>query len=832
MGIIIKFIIRSIKEKKFRTFLIIFAVALSGALYFASTSLSDSLIELYTSKMRQATGNADIMILPQKDSPSEVVSTAPAERVRDKTQYIIKAVDGTGRYKTGPKEYERISLTGMTLKDYQTMNDLQLSKRLKDVSFEGSSMIISQMTAEKYHLNIGDQMEIYINGIRRNVKIYGIALPTGMFLDESHEPKALITYKGLCDYMETEEKPTAIYVKAAEGVNIEALIGELQKGYPKYGVREPFSKEEIYDNTSMISMPLLLMTFIVTFMSIFIIYSSFKVIMLEKMPVIGTFRSIGASKKMMNKVLLLESLFYGIIGGIAAGIVGIGILFVMTEYTTPASIKDYIDVKVNISVLKLVITFVLSVIVCLISSMVPIMKVSKIPLKEIVLGNTAGRKKRKFRKDILGVCMIVSAFGLPHIAPKALAGLLSGIAVIFILVGFINVLPVIIKYSARVSEKLFGRLFGNIGILAVKNIKGNKSILNSISLITIGIVTLLMINNISINVSVEVINFYQKTFISDMEVGMNQLDRSAVRGLLRHDGVIGVSPMYQKYSVDVKELGVKINGIESVQGDDYRKYIHFNYLTDPKELFSKINDDRYIIMTVIMKNRYNLKEGDKLTLELPNGDRVYTILGFANTFMWNGSYALVPETYFKNDIGEKYYHSTYVRVNGNPKEILESLKKQYADRYFNGMTTAEMLKSNKESNDQMMSMLIGFSILALIIGVVGIINNLIISFIERKQSIAVFRSVGMSKKQVVKMLFIEALYSGTIGGIVGIIGGIIVMQIVPYLLEAMEVPVPTYLVPSVLWIYLVGSILITVLASVIPANKSSKLNIIEAIKYE
>ncbi|WP_070000181.1 ABC transporter permease [Cellulosilyticum sp. I15G10I2] len=832
MGIIIKFIIRSIKEKKFRTFLIIFAVALSGALYFASASLSDSLVEIYTNKLRQATGNADIMIFAKRTSPSGVISDTGALRLRDKTGYIIKAISSTARYKVGTKEYDRISLTGMKLDDYYKMNNLQLIEESTSSSFESNSIIISQKTAKMYQLSVGDQMELYIDGIRRKINVYGIALPTGMFLDESGEAKALISYKSLCDYMQTEGKPTVIYVKAGEQIGTPQLLAELRKAYPKYGVEEPFSKEAIYDNVSMISMPLLLMTIIVTFMSIFIIYSSFKVIMLEKLPVIGTFRSIGASKRMMNRVLLLESLFYGIVGGVLACILGIGILYIMTHFTTPSELKNYIDIKIEVSFIKLITTFILSVFVCLISSMAPIVKVSAIPLKEIVLGNTTRTKKRKVKKEVLGSLYILSAFILPVIAPKWAAVALSGLAIILALIGVINVLPAIIKYTSRLSEYFFYKLFGNIGILAVKNIRGNKSILNSISLIAIGIATLLMINNISINLNTEVINFYEKTFISDMEVWMDHMDKSTARGFLRHEGVEQVYPLYEAYGIEVKELGEKIGVLHGVKDESHAEFFYYEYSGERNALLRKIGEERYIIPTMIMKNRFNLKEGDQLRLKFGNGDRVYTVIGFINSIMWNGSFALVPENYLRSDAGLKAYNGAYLKVNQDAKEVLESLKKQYAERYLGGMTINEMLKANKESNDQLMAMLIGFSMLALIIGIIGVINNLIISFIERKQSIAVLRSVGMSKKQVVNMLFIEALYSGAIGGAAGIAGGIIVMKIMPYVLEAMRLPIPVYLVPGVLWIYLIGGILITVFASITPTKKSSKLNIIEAIKYE
>jgi len=61
-------------------------------------------------------------------------------------------------------------------------------------------------------------------------------------------------------------------------------------------------------------------------MSIFIIYSSYKVITLGRLPIIGTFRSFGATKKAVASILLLESLFYGCMGGLIDIPVGILVL--------------------------------------------------------------------------------------------------------------------------------------------------------------------------------------------------------------------------------------------------------------------------------------------------------------------------------------------------------------------------------------------------------------------------------------------------------------------------------------------------------------------------
>ena len=120
----------------------------------------------------------------------------------------------------------------------------------------------------------------------------------------------------------------------------------------------------------------------------------------------------------------------------------------------------------------------------------------------------------------------------------------------------------------------------------------------------------------------------------------------------------------------------------------------------------------------------------------------------------------------------------------------------------------------------------------MIIGIVGILNNLMISFIERRQNIAMLRSIGMSKLQVLKMIFIEGLGSGLVGALGGILGGVLGCKVFEYILLNMDLELKMQMIPQLFVSYLIGGMLITVIGSIIPARGSSKLNIIEAIKYE
>ena len=161
-----------------------------------------------------------------------------------------------------------------------------------------------------------------------------------------------------------------------------------------------------------------------------------------------------------------------------------------------------------------------------------------------------------------------------------------------------------------------------------------------------------------------------------------------------------------------------------------------------------------------------------------------------------------------------------------------SIQEKFLMRGAWGDTIDLMEQRNYESNNQFMFILKAFSVIAMLIGIFGVFNNYMISFIERKRSIAIYRSVGLSKKQTLKMILVEALTGGCIGGIVGVLGGILMLRSVPQLMQTINVPIALHYSIMFFINALLGGITISVLASISPALKTSKLNIIEAIKYE
>ncbi|MDF2548020.1 MAG: hypothetical protein K0R93_2918 [Anaerosolibacter sp.] len=829
MKIIFKFIWKNIQEKKFRTSLILCSVMLSAALFFASSAIGDTMEKMYVDRMKKYFGSAEWMIHAEENSPSRFFYTNKAEQYKKHMEYIVGAVQGSGFYKPTKDETVQLDLQGFHLEELQKMNPFSMEIPITGADFAGRKMILSRITSDKYHLDQGDSIDIEINGYKHRFQIAAVSEPSGPFQEDGRTVTIVMPRETLSRIYGERGKASVIYLKLKNPVERENLIPALEKAYNRYTVREPLSMEEIQRYASRMTTPFMLMTTIVLFMSIFIIYTSFKVITMERLPVIGTFRSIGATKKVTDFVLFIESMAYGIIGGFLGCGLGVGVLYAMT-YTMADNPWSGGRMKTSIQFTtgQLITAFLLAVVLSCVSALIPIIKVSKISVKDIVLNKVDTYKKGKSFRLPLGIALLVFALVAPWIVPKTMMMAVGTLCMVSSGVAVTMLVPYMTNGFVKGFEKLYVYLFGNEGILAAKNLRENKSILNNISLLSIGISSLLLINTISDSVMTELMSFYKD---ADFGVWMwvAEGDRR-VDGLIRT--VEGVEDTYGVYAANGVDVAGSNSEINLVHGVDTTKHLNYWRNDIGPEDMENLEEGRNIILTYSLKDKFGVEAGDILSLEMEKGKKDYKVIGFFNSLMWNGNYALISAKYLKQDMNKVYYDDIFVKTSKNNDEIKIALQKKFARRSPWVETLTQMELNDKLSNAQLFVILKGFSIMTLVIGIFGVLNNLIISFIERKRSLAVFRSVGMSKKQIIKMIFIEAFTGGLIGGIAGALTGLLMISIVPHVLKAMDSPIPIHYSLKLFSYSMISGIIITVVASISPALKSSRLNIIEAIKYE
>ncbi|SFH92968.1 putative ABC transport system permease protein [Tindallia magadiensis] len=841
MGIIIKYILKNIWEKKFRTFLIVISVTCSAALFFASSGIAGTLTAMYEDQMRMTTGNADLIIHANERSPSSSFRLDPEEvpgveliagEISMGASYRIFDSEGSG----GKEGSRRFHLRGFHLDELQKLNPIIFSEVGEGREFAGNWVILSQIFAEEQGYKTGDSIDIEIDGNSRRFKVWGIAYPTGIFRDspQSEQLTAVIPRETAAAYQGLRGQVIRAYVIMEPGAEEAEVQQALQQIYRRYEVEPPFTQADLSAMLGVIVMPLYLMTSMVLMISVFIIYSTFKVITVERLPVIGTFRSIGATRRMTDWVLMGESLAYGLLGGVLGNVAGVGVLYLIASILAADPWSGQMDFSLEFGVFQMTGAFLLAVGVSLISSWIPIKRVSKTPIKELVLNLVEGSSRKKNWKTPMAVMIGAIGWILPRAAPHDWALPLSTLGVFMTMTAVIFAVPLMTQIFLKLFERLMEVLFGNLGLLAAKNLKDNTNILNNITLLTIGISVLLMINTLSYSVGIEVLNAY-RDWKFDIMVSVYQADRSVEQSLRAVPGVKGTYAAREyRTAIQVKDPEYTLRHLQGVNSASYQEYMAFRPDGDSRQLLEKLSQGRYILVADMMRHILQLEVGDRITMDLPSGLQTYEVIGFYDSLMMNGSNAMIDERYYRLDLQEPYPERFYVRVDegADPGLVLADIRARFRQRGVWGETIRQLEAMNDKYNEQLFTILKAFSVLAMIIGVFGVFNNYMISFIQRKRALAIMKSVGMSKTQSVIMIMAEALVGGCIAGLTGVFGGITILMGIPYILEAGGIPINIHFATNYFVIALAGGVFIALTASLSPALRGSKLNVIDAIKYE
>ncbi len=119
----------------------------------------------------------------------------------------------------------------------------------------------------------------------------------------------------------------------------------------------------------------------------------------------------------------------------------------------------------------------------------------------------------------------------------------------------------------------------------------------------------------------------------------------------------------------------------------------------------------------------------------------------------------------------------------------------------------------------------------LLLAAVGVINNLLINYIQKRRTIAMYKSIGLSNRQNGKMTLIEGFSSGLIGAMISIFVSYMEIQTI-FLVAGPKISmVPELDAWTFLKVGLLG-ILVTLLGSIVPIIKSRSMKLVEEIKFE
>ena len=826
MKIILKYILTNLKEHKTRTAVMLLSILLSTTLMFVSFSIGTS----YESAQRKmargmagsatisvtATGNGnyiDIRAIPNLPSIGASVGMLEQSSLYHEKGY-----------------YEAIDLIACDLSQLDQINSPRLLGDGNITGFSGNKIILPDRFTSKYGIHKGDTISLQIKGNLINFTVAEIAAYDTVFLRHTRGATALLPLSTLAKLLGQTDGFSKVFLKPAEGVSTSALVKELNAKLPSsgYQISKIINEDQLTADARQKSMPFFLISFFSLTISIFIIYSSYKVITLDRLSVIGTFRSIGATQKAVTRILLWESLLYGCMGGFIGIPIGIVVLKFILQ-GMGQSFSQGIEIPIVITPLSIIASFTMAVAVSLLSAWFPVRRASRLPIKEVVLGTVEEKRIPHRFIVVFGIVLFLISALLPQAASGKLLYLAGGVSLLGMIASTILLIPLITNLASVGLEHLYGLILKNEGKLAARNMKNNKSTAQNITLLFI---------SISAVISISIVGNFVTTYISDVFKGAElqgfsdgQIKPEFVEQVKKMDGTEKVLPLYV-FKNNTQGNGMTFSRLEATDNLEwYRSMLALHYTKNgmEKQSDAAFASERSIILSESCIKRMGVSIGETLIVSNKSGSNSYVIVGSFKSRATDVE-AVIPSSYATLDFGKVDY-GFLAYTAADPDAIMVQIRNLFGDTPNWSRTVQEFNTDALSTVGAFLQPMHSMTYFILLLATVGVINNLLIHYMQKRRVTAMYKSVGLSNRQTVKMTLIEGFTSGLIGATISICISYMEIQTIfrvagPKISMIPELRAETFLVAGAM------GILVTLLGSIVPIVKSRKMKLVEEIKFE
>ncbi|MFI6940253.1 ABC transporter permease [Streptomyces sp. NPDC050418] len=726
-----------------------------------------------------------------------------------------------------------------------TQNDTRTMEVTEGHSPRGpTEVMVDADTADKHGLKLGDELRtISVNG-DLTATITGIATfkvtnpgAAVVYFDTPTAQKQLLGETGVF---------SAVAVTGSEGVtdaqlkkNVAAELGAGAYKLQTQAESADANRKDVGEFMDIIKYAMLGFAGIAFLVGIFLIINTFSMLVAQRTREIGLMRAIGSSRKQVNRSVLVEATLLGVIGsilGVGAGVgLAVGLMKLMSNMGMNLSTDD-LTVKWTTPAIGLF----LGIVVTVLAAYLPARRAGKVsPMAALRDAGTPADGKAGLVRALIGLVLTGSgAFALYTAATADTAGdgsMFLGGGVVLTLIGFVIVGPVLAGGVVRVISALVLRLFGPVGRMAERNALRNPrrtGATGAALMIGLALVACLSVVGSSMVASA--------TDELDKSVGADFIIQGQQRIVPQAEKAIQDSPdlaHVTRYKVVDASLTAP-NG--KTEKDTQVTAADPTYATDlRRETTGGSLKDAYATDSMSIGSDYakdnNVRVGDTLTVAFKGGEtaklKVGAITSDDVTIDQGARYMSLATM-------EKYLPADRIPPNmimfakaedGKADAAYAALKdtlKQYPQYEVRDQTDFKEELQNQVG--QLLNMVYGLLALAIIVAVLGVVNTLALSVVERTREIGLMRAIGMSRRQLRRMIRLEsvviALFGALLGLGLGMAWGATAQRLLALEgLEVLEIPWPT-----IIGVF-IGSAFVGLLAALIPAFRAGRMNVLNAI---
>jgi putative ABC transport system permease protein len=849
------FALKSLLSRKLRTALTAIAIVLGVAMISGTYVLTDSISNAFDAIFTQSYRGTDAVISGKSafDLTSNGNTNAPPfdESLLPKVRALpdVKAAIGGvgGEAQLIGRNGKAIVFGGAPNLGFSvdpTQPDFNSLTLVQGSWPKDGEVVVDRSTAGKKDIRIGQRIGVQAEGPVERLRVSGLVKFGGV----STIGGATLAGFNLKTAQQLFAKPgklDQIRVGAKSGVSATELTDEIGKILPPATQVRSGSKQAASDAKDTNSFISFLQTFLLSFAGValfvgaFVIANSLSITIAQRTREFATLRTLGASRRQVLRTVIVEALVTGVVASIVGLFLGLALgeglfkLFDVVGFTLPNN-------GLTFQTRTIVVALIVGVLVTLLASLRPALRATRVPpIAAVREGATLpeGRFTR-FRPIATGLTALLGfaalVYGLfgSNLGTKQVL-IWMGLGALLIFVGVALVSSNVVGPLARVLGWPATRIGGAAGSLARDNARRNpQRTAATAAALMIGLALVTLVATLATSI-IETFN----SAVDDLAPGrfyaitaqnnFSPIPISAGNAVAKTPGLESISNVR---AGDMRVFGNTrtLTAVDPGLG----KVIHLNWKEGSQSVLSTLGATGAFIDDGFAKN-HDLATGSGFILLTPTGKTLtFTVQGIFKPPAGGspfGPVTISTKTFDANYSQPKNIF-TFVTMKGgvtdaNTKALETSLKGFPNAKVADG----DQFKKNQVSGlKSVLNVLYVLLALSVLVSIFGIVNTLVLTVFERTRELGMLRAIGMSRRQVRRMIRHESVITSLIGAVIGCVLGLVLAALLISRVKEINFFTPW----GQLVLFLIAAIVVGIIAAIFPARRAARLNPLEALQYE
>jgi len=707
--------------------------------------------------------------------------------------------------------------------------------------------------AHKHGVGVGDRLRVSTPTGLATLRVSG-TFQLGGGLNLGGYGTASMPIQDARSLMDKPDTLDEIDVITAKGASVDQVRARLARRMGSgVEVATPQTKsDEAQKQLSSLDVVLYFFSGIALFVGGFLILNSFNMTVLQRMREIGTLRALGASDRRVARSILAEALILGAAGSVLGLALGAGLAVVlvkaMQNFGMPVATVHY-------SAWAAVVAVVVGLLATIAGSVWPALRASRVsPIVAMRGGGTASRTGPGRGRALAGLALFIpgtAVGGLFWFGDTSQGGALAAVggigATMVMFLGMVLLAPFVVLPLVRLFARPLRAAMPAEGRLAADAAQSNPTrtaataatLLVALSVVVVNAtIASSFVGSVKHELDARLSRDLTVQPLDYQDYGPPQAGLS--RGLDRQVAALpGVGAVAGRRALLVTKLpGSQSQGlVVAYDPYAYDKVDHPNYSGAPRAAVLRGLADGGVAVAKAYAKIHHLQVGDTLTLSGPGSVRKAPIVGIVDSLEGGGTSIQISS----NTMSEVYGVNADVQLavkaapGTDPRTVTRRVDALLARHYpgLEALSNAEVKQRTTDAINQQFGFFNAIVAIAVLVGMLGIINTLSMSVLERTREIGVLRALGASRWRVRRTMADESLLISLAGTIAGMAAGLFVSVIWIVGMQArtfpglgMRLPVGTLVTIAV------AGVVIGIVAAVLPARRAARLDPLTALRYE